>query len=163
LRNEAAKIVFIEVVWSALSEDQWLSASELKAASGADDNTLARIVDFLVRWNFAEIRHSPSLHVKRRSGAISPTDVVGLLRAVNESKEAPVIPKRGVRLAERVACRSCGGRGFRVVGENDVECTNCQERQWYAIEIPGSRQLPFRTRGNMFKRLIMRLNIAHRA
>ena len=140
MRNEAVNRMFLEVVWSALSEDQWLSANELEAASGADESSLMRIVDFLVRWNFAEVRRFPSLLVRRKSGSLSPTDVVGVLRAVSETPEAAtaMVPKRGVRLAERVACRECCGRGFRVVGENEVECTRCREHQWYAIEISRS-------------------------
>jgi hypothetical protein len=35
----------------------------------------------------------------------------------------------------------CGGRGFRVVGENEVECTKCHEHQWYAIEIQVPKRL----------------------
>jgi hypothetical protein len=144
MRNEAVNQVFLEVVWSALCKNEWLSSSELKAASGADDKTLTRIVDFLVRWNFAEVRRSPSLHVRRKSGAISPTEVVGLLRTINETSQAiPVDLKRAFRFAERVACRICGGRGLSLIGENEVECVKCHERQWYAIVVPGSKHVAF--------------------
>ena len=145
IRNEAVNGVFLEVVWSALCENEWLSSSELKAASGADDNTLIHIVDFLVRWNFAEVRRSPSLHVRRRSGAISPTEVVGLLRTIDQTSQAIVANHRqSLRLAERVACRTCGSAGLRLVGENEVECARCRERQWYTIVIPGSKRFGFR-------------------
>lgn len=145
MRNEAVNGVFLEVVWSALCENEWLSSSELKAASGADDNTLIRIVDFLVRWNFAEVRRSPRLHVRRKSGAISPTEVVGLLRTINQTSQAIVTDRRrAFRLAERVACRACGSTGLRLVGENEVECTRCHEHQWCTIVIPGSKQVAFR-------------------
>lgn len=93
------------------------------------------IVDFLVRWDFAEVRRFPSFHVRRKSRTISPTDVVDVLRAVNETAQASItLPKRGLRLAERVACRVCDGRSLRVIGKNEVECTKCHERQWCAIE-----------------------------
>ena len=125
--------MFLEMVWSALSEDHWLEASELKATSGADENTLMRVVDFLVRWNFAEIRKEPSLQVKRKPGAISPIDVVQVLRAAQETPQLKAVPSGAFRLAERVACRICGGRRLRATGRNEVECTKCHERQWYAI------------------------------
>lgn len=146
--------MFLEAVWSALSEDHWLAASELKATSGADENTLMRVVDFLVRWNFAEIRKEPSLQMKRKPGAISPTDVVQVLRAAQETPQLKAAPSGAFRLAERVACRICGGRRLRAISENDVECIKCHERQWYAIDI---------NRGNgsyeqegMLKRLLVR-------
>jgi hypothetical protein len=128
------KGVFLEVVWSALSEQRWQSVKELEAASGVGEGTLMRVVDFLVRWDFAEMQTSPSLHVKRKSGAISPVDVVELLRAV--TPQVATIPKRGRRLAERVACRVCGNLRLNSIAENEVECTKCHERQWFAIEIP---------------------------
>lgn len=127
--------MFLEAVWSALSEDHWLAASELKATSGADENTLMRVVDFLVRWNFAEIRKEPSLQVKRKPGAISPTDVVQVLRAAQETPQLKAAPSGGFRFAERVACRICGGRRLRATSQNEVECIKCHERQWYAIDI----------------------------
>lgn len=126
--------MFLEVVWSALSEQRWQSAKELEATSGVDEGTLMRVVDFLVRWDFAETRPFPSLHVKRKSGALSPVEVVGVLRAV--TPQVTTIPKRGRRLAERVACRICGNLRLNFLSENEVECTKCGERQWFAIEIP---------------------------
>jgi hypothetical protein len=144
MRNETVNGVFLEVVWSALCENEWLSSNELKAASGADDTTLMRIVDFLVRWNFAEVRRSPSFQVRRRSNAISPSQVVGLLRTITGTSQAIVRDrKRAFRLAERVACRTCGSICLRLVGENQVECANCHERQWHTIEIHGSKHVIF--------------------
>jgi hypothetical protein len=164
VRNETVNSVFIELVWSALCEDQWLSVNELKAVSGADENTLMRVVDFLSRWNFVEVRRSPNICVRRRTGVISPTEVVGLLRAVSGSSEtaAVAIPKRGLRLAERVACQLCGGRSFHVVGENEVECTACHEEQWYAIDIPTSEKVDLESSQGMLARIIMRLHIPRR-
>jgi ribosomal protein L37E len=164
VRNETVNRVFLEAIWSALSEDQWRSVNELKAVSGADENTLMRIVDFLSRWNFVEVRRSPSLHLKRRMGAMSPTEVVGLLRAVSQPSETGTVtmPKRGLRLAERVACQLCGGRSFHVVGENEVECTTCHEEQWYAIDIPASEKVDFESDQSMLTRAIMRLHIPRR-
>jgi hypothetical protein len=165
MRNETVNRVFLEVVWSALCEDQWLSVNELKAVSGADENTLMRIVDFLSRWNFVEVRRSPSIHVKRITGAISPAEVVGLLRAVSETSEKATvaIPKRCLRMAERVACQLCGAKGFHVVGENEVECTTCHEEQWYAIDIPASEKGDFESGQSTLTRLIARLRIPRRS
>jgi hypothetical protein len=145
MRNEAVNGMLLEVVWSALCENEWLSSNELKAASGADDTTLMRIVDFLVRWNFAEVRRSPSFQVRRRSNTISPSQVVGLLRTITGTSQAIVRDReRMFRLAERVACRTCGGTRLHVVGQNQVECTKCHERQWHTIEIPGSKHVIFK-------------------
>lgn len=155
------KGVFLEVVWSALSERRWQSPDELKAALGVDESTLMRIVDFLVRWGFAEVRRFPSLDVRRKSGAASPTDVVDLLRAVKESPQAATISKRGFRLAERVACRACGGRSLREIGENEVECTTCHERQWFAVEFGKERAevsgAPRARRSSLLERLLARV------
>lgn len=136
MRNQAVKKLFLDGVWSALSEDRWLSAGELKAASGADDHTLTRVVEFLARWDFAEVRRFPTLQVKRKPGAMSPMDVVQVLQAAEENPQRkPAAPDRMFRLAERVACRVCGGRSLRAVGGNEVECTTCGERQWFAIKM----------------------------
>jgi hypothetical protein len=164
VRNETVNSVFIELVWSALCEDQWLSVNELKAVSGADENTLIRIVDFLSRWNFVEVRRSPKVLVRRRTGVISPTQVVGLLRAIGGTSETATvtIPTRGSRLAERVACQLCGGRSFRVVGENEVECTGCHEEQWYAIDIPDPEKVDLQSDQSMLARIIMRLRVPRR-
>jgi hypothetical protein len=134
MQNAAVKGVFLEAVWSTLSEQQWQSAKQIEAASGVDERTLKRVVDFLVRWDFAEARPFPTLHVKRKAGALSPVDVVGVLRAV--APQAVTTPKRGRRLAERVSCRLCGNLNLKFLGENEVECTKCHERQWFAIDIP---------------------------
>ncbi len=128
--------MFLDSVWSALSEDHWISAEQLRDASGADEQTLRRVVDFLVRWNFAEARREPSLRVKRRADAISPTDVVQVLNAARDAPETKANGPNGLyRRAERVACRTCGGRSLRETGENEVECTTCHERQWRAIDV----------------------------
>jgi hypothetical protein len=152
------KGMLLETVWSRLSEDRWLEAGELKAASGADENTLMRVVEFLVRWNFAEVRKEPNLQVKRRPGAISPTDVVRVLRAAQETPELKLAASNGVfRLAERFACRMCGGGRLRVTGRNEVECKRCHERQWYAIDVNRGRR--GYEREGMLKRLLVRKNV----
>jgi len=133
MQNETVKAMFLEAVWCALSEKQWRSTNEIQAEAGVDDSSLMRMVNFLVRWDFAEIRHTPSPHVRRKAGAMSPVDVLNVLSTVDENPEA-TIPEPGFRLAERVACARCGGRKLRAVGENLVECTKCSERQWWAIE-----------------------------
>jgi hypothetical protein len=136
LRNQAVKKLFLDGVWSALSEDRWLSASELKAVCGADENTLTRVVEFLARWDFAEVRRSPSLQVRRKPGVISPMDVVQVLQAAQENPQVkPSAANAVFRLAERVACRACAGTSLRAVGGNEVECTTCGERQWFAIKM----------------------------
>jgi hypothetical protein len=133
--------MFLEAVWSALPEGKWESAKALGETSGLDEGTLKRIVDFLVRWDFVESRHFPELQVKRKVGRISPVEVVSLLRSVTSSQPGLLIPSGRVRLAERVACRACGGRTLSFLGENEVECVRCHEKQWYALEISGRKTL----------------------
>jgi hypothetical protein len=127
--------MFLEVVWSALPEGRWESARTLEETSGVDEGTLRRVVEFLVRWDFAEVQRSPELRVKRKTGVISPVEVLGLLRSVTASKTGLRMSNGRVRLAERVSCRICAGRRFRGVGKNQVECLRCHETQWYAIDI----------------------------
>ncbi len=133
--------MFLEAVWSVLPEGKWESAKALEEASGLDEGTLKRIVDFLVRWDFVESRQFPELQVRRKAGTISPVEVVSLLRSVATGQPGLLIPTGGVRLAERVACRACGGRTLSFLGENEVECAGCHEKQWYALEITDRKTL----------------------
>jgi hypothetical protein len=137
-RNGPVNQMPMENVWSTLSEKRWQSANALKTESGLDEDTLMRVLNFLVRWDFAEIRRTPNLHVKRKPGAYSPIELVNVLRAVNEAPVQTTTLKRRFRIAERVACRSCGGKNLRRVGANELECAKCSERQWYTIEARGS-------------------------
>lgn len=161
--------MFLEVVWSALPEGRWESAKALEEASGLDEGTLKRVVDFLVRWDFAEAKRFPELQVRRKTGVISPVEVVSLLRSVSKNTNQPelLVPTGRVRLAERVACRACGSRSFSFVGENEVECTKCHERQWFAIETAeknaASKQVRSEARPNMVERLLVRLGIPQSA
>ncbi|HKM50867.1 MAG TPA: hypothetical protein VJZ75_06785 [Candidatus Bathyarchaeia archaeon] len=68
----------------------------------------------------------------------SPVKVITLLRSI--ANQSPFKPSQ-LWLAERVACRECGGRNFNHLGENQVECTRCLEKQWYTIEINKERTL----------------------
>ncbi|MGA2784402.1 MAG: hypothetical protein ABSF09_06865 [Candidatus Bathyarchaeia archaeon] len=122
----------LEGVWEVLRNGQWESKRTLSWASGMDDTRLGRIIDFLERWHFTETRNAPDLQVRRKPGAISPVEVITLLRSI--AKQSPWIRRR-LRLAERVACRACGGRNFNFLGNNQVECPRCHEKQWYTIEI----------------------------
>jgi hypothetical protein len=121
----------LEAVWQILENGKWESKQALREASGVDDDTLSRIINFLNRWNFVDIQRSPELLVRRRPEAISPVETFDLLRAITDSSS---IPTTRPRLAERVACRVCNGRDLKFVGINEVECTGCHEKQWYAIE-----------------------------
>ena len=123
----------LEVVWSRLSERRWRPLKELEECTGADSGRLMRIVDFLVSWEFAEVRHSANPQIRRKPGTLPPVDVVELLDVGLEG--ALTAWKRSFRVAERVACRVCGFGELRRVGVNEVECVKCHERQWYSIEI----------------------------
>jgi hypothetical protein len=36
-------------------------------------------------------------------------------------------------IAERVACRNCGGRQLKLMHRNEVGCAICHETQWYTV------------------------------
>jgi hypothetical protein len=133
LRDHASTRRLLEVVWSKLSEHRWRPIKELEASTGADSGKLMRIIDFLVCWEFAEVRDVQPPEVRRKSGSMPPVDVVEILDVGLDG--ALTGRKRSLRVAERVACRVCGWKQLRRVSVNEVECAKCHERQWYAVEI----------------------------
>lgn len=151
------RVVFLETVWAALPEERWESAEALGRRSGVDADTLKRVLDFLVRWDFVETGRFPDLRIRRRAGALSPVEVVDLLRTVTSKQPTPLNQSSRTRLAERVACRACGSRNFTFLSGNEVKCTRCNERQWFAIEKPAndseSIKVSSRARLNVLKRL----------
>ena len=138
--------VALQNVWDLLENDQWRSKQALSEASSVDIDTLDRLINFLDRWGFVEIRKTPELLVRRGSVAVSVVETFNLLRAINCA--LPESKSRG--LVERVACRVCGGRNLSSVGVNLVECMECHEEQWFAVEVgeshrnPASMELPRR-------------------
>ena len=124
--------MYLEAVWSALPEDGWESAEALQEMASVDESTLQLEIDFLVRWGFAETRRLPELQVRRKPGVAFPVNVIRLLRLISAPKSSI---HRKPWLAERIACRVCGKRNFNFLGENQVECVGCSERQWFTIEI----------------------------
>jgi len=121
----------LESVWAILENGEWESKQALREASGDDEDTLSRIINFLHRWNFVDIQNSPNLLVRRKPGTISPLETFDLLRAIT-NHPSPSSTRR--KLAERVACRVCGERNLRFIGANEVECARCHEKQWFALE-----------------------------
>jgi len=128
--------VFLETVWAALPEKRWESAEALGRTSGVDEDTLKRVVDFLVRWDFVETGRFPELRIRRKAGALSPVEAVGLVSAAISTQPIPLEKNGRARLAERIACLACGNRNFTFLEGNEVECTKCHEKQWFAIEKP---------------------------
>ena len=125
--------MFLEAVWSAIPELEWETPEALKKTSGLDEGTLKRTVDFLVRWEFVEVRQYPGLQIRRKPGAVSPVEIVSLLRSIGDPK--PLTQNGRVRIATRVACRACGRRNLTFSGKNEVECATCHEKQWLTLEI----------------------------
>lgn len=121
----------LEEVWKVLGNGQWESTRTLSWASGLDDARIGRIINFLDRWDFAETRNAPDLQVRQKPGATSPVEVISQLRAIANQSQL----HRRLKLAERVACRECGERKFNFLGNNQVECVRCHEKQWYSIEL----------------------------
>jgi hypothetical protein len=128
--------MLVKDVWAVLTEEKWQSLQALRNMSGLDSDSLTRVVNFLVRWNLAECRQLQELHIRRRSGAISPMEIVALLHALTQDSRVKASSGQVGILAERVACRNCGGRELIRLGGNKVECTHCGEQQWLAIEKP---------------------------
>jgi hypothetical protein len=120
----------LESVWQSLEGGKWKSFAVLSQTCGADHDTLTRIINFLARWEFVDIKPSPELLVRRKPGSISPVET---FKALSRLAEESPTPAAHVRIAERVACRNCGSRELEFVGVNEVECNRCQEKQWYAI------------------------------
>ena len=128
--------VVLDAIWSALPEGRWISRKALKEATATDEDTLTRVIHFLTRWNFIESRTSPELQLRRKEGAIDPLKTVDLLQEVTRAKGPSSILTSGRRrVAERLACRICGGKSLSYAGGNMVECNRCHERQWYAIDV----------------------------
>lgn len=125
--------MFLETVWSAIPELEWETPEALKETSGLDEGTLRQTVDFLVRWEFVEVRQSPGLQIRRKPGALSPVEIVSALRSIGDPKSRTSSGR--FRIATRVACRACGQRNLTLSGQNEVECATCHEKQWFALEI----------------------------
>jgi hypothetical protein len=123
----------LESVWGILESGQWESKDALKKASGVDDDTLTGIIDFLDRWQFIETKRTPELLVRRKSGVISPVETLQILRSIN-SETTETTSQKPNTIAERVACRRCGRRQLTSIGNNEVECVTCHEKQWYRLE-----------------------------
>ena len=120
----------LKSVWHSLEGGKWKSEAALRQACGADDDTLTRIINFLARWQFVDIKPSPELLVRRKPGSISPLETFEILRRLASGSPPPTTRPR---IAERVACRRCGSPELRFLGVNEVECTRCHEKQWYTI------------------------------
>ena len=119
----------LEEVWQILEDGRWASKRTLKEACGLDEGTTDQIIKFLNRWAFIEVQSSPELRLRRRTGVISPLETFDLLSMINQN---PSIMHH--KIAERVACRVCSGTKLDFIGANEVECGQCNERQWDAIE-----------------------------
>jgi hypothetical protein len=120
----------LEVVWQILEDGRWESKEALRKASGLDDDTLTTIINFLNRWNFVDVERSPELLVRRKPTSISPIETLELLREITTPSQV----QSNNLLAERLACRVCSGRDLSFIGINEVECNQCHEKQWYAME-----------------------------
>jgi Zn finger protein HypA/HybF involved in hydrogenase expression len=125
----------LENVWEILEDGRWESKVTLEKISGIDDGSLNRIISFLNRWNFIEIKRTTELLVRRKPGTASPVQVFQLLSSIGSEQ---VTTEKRHMLAERVACRSCGGRQLEPIEDNEVECVTCHEKQWYTLEVDKS-------------------------
>jgi len=130
--------MLIEGLWSSLTET-WQFIEDLRTQSGLDEETFRKVFNFLGKWGFIEIRGLPKLSVRRRPGVISPLLTVQLLRSLTDQPTTK--PKANPLIAQRISCRNCGSKNLRLIDQNQVECSRCSERQWYAIELGDFRRL----------------------
>lgn len=121
----------LESVWEILQNGEWESKVALERAAGVDDDTLTEIINFLDRWQFVDTKRTPELFVRRKSGAISPIETLQILTSIGPE---PAISQKPNVIAERVACRTCGGRQLTSIGNNELECATCHDKQWYTLE-----------------------------
>ena len=126
----------LERVWRLLEDGEWGSKQTLSEASGLDYETLDPIIQFLTNWEFVDVERSPELLVRRRASVESPMEVAKTLQALALSEDEPSNQRR---VAERVACRVCGGRDLKFTDRNQVECTQCHETQWHTIQTNNER------------------------
>lgn len=125
----------VELVWAALQEGTWMSADLLKEASGLDNETLNEAVNFLHRLRFVEVQMFPELSVRKKEGVMSPMAIFEALDRITQKDYGSPARRGSRRIVQRVACRKCNGRRFKYAGQNQVECVNCHERQWFKIEV----------------------------
>lgn len=156
--------VTLENVWEALKGGQWESKTNLGEISGVDQDTLTRMIYFLDRWDFVDVRRGPELLVRRKTTAISPIETFQLLRSVTKQ---PAISRKPTRIAQRVACRKCGGRQLTITGQNEVECVTCHESQWYTLEGSSSfvnrdQECNLPTKPTGLQRMLIRLGFPQR-
>lgn len=123
----------LDAVWTMLPEDEWQSLDDLQELAGLDENILGLAIGFLIRWDLAETRQLPELQVRRKQGINSPADTANLLQSILSQPETSI--RRRPWLAERIACRACGYKDFNFIGENEVQCKGCSEKQWFTIEL----------------------------
>lgn len=128
----------LDAIWSVLPEGRWISRKALKEAAGTDEDTLTRVINFLTRWDFIESRTSPELQLRRKEEAIDPLKTANLLQEVTAKGTSSIVTSGRRPVAERLACRICGGKSLSYAGGNMVECNRCHERQWYAIDVGNS-------------------------
>jgi len=107
----------------------------LKEATGTDDATFTRVINFLTSWDFIESRTFPEFQLRRKQGAIDPLKTVEQLREITANRPPLIVTGGRRRIAERLACGICGGKSLSYVGGNVVECNRCHERQWYTIDL----------------------------
>jgi hypothetical protein len=123
----------LDALWNALESGKWKNLPALKEATGINTDAITDAINFLSRWNFIDTEHSPELLVRRKSDSISPVETINLLRDITSD------PTEDHKFAERVACRVCNSRDLSFSGENEVECEQCHEKQWFTLDASKSQ------------------------
>jgi hypothetical protein len=147
----------LDAIWGSLPDVGWVATENIREATGLDEDRFNVFLNFLIRWKFVEAKTEPEYCVRRKTGVVSPMDVVQVLRTFTDAETGFQVSEERFRVAERVACRLCGHRDFRFLEQNLVECQRCHERQWYRLEFekprPLQAEIPTVERSGWLKRL----------
>jgi hypothetical protein len=138
---EETLLLSIDAVWEAIPVKEWATPERIHEASGVDEQRIKAILNFLIRWKFVDESGDSKFSVRRRVGVMSPTAAFVALRTLIEADKDLGSSPRQACLAERVACRACGGHFFNFLEQNLIECSQCGERQWYIIRIGGTSRI----------------------
>jgi hypothetical protein len=73
LTRRGLEALVLDATWSTPPEGSWISGRALKEATGTDDVTFTRVINFLTSWDFIEAKTSPELQLQRKQEQSTPS------------------------------------------------------------------------------------------